>query len=165
MITAIRMRQRRTDLPSRWSSTGCEDTHSNAPCQRQNEPAMATLGGYLTYQHPPLPPTRRVIARPRPHYDPSHAPSPSLKSPSTPLPSAARPFLVNQTPIAECAAPSAHHLPRVRSLAAFGRRPPVLAAPISIGRHPKPSTKADVALATSEVSAQESRDHPLGDLF
>jgi hypothetical protein len=29
-----------------------------------------------------------------------------------------------QIPIAECAAPSAHHHPRVRSLAAFERRPP-----------------------------------------
>jgi hypothetical protein len=41
----------------------------------------------------------------------------------TPLRSLARTFLLTQIPIAESAARSAHHLPRVRSLAAFGRRP------------------------------------------
>src|SRR5215469_4597690 len=47
MITAIRLRRRRADLPSHWSSTGSDDTHSNAPYQRQNEPAIATVDGYL----------------------------------------------------------------------------------------------------------------------
>jgi Putative transposase len=51
MITAIRLRRCRADLLSLWSSTGCADTHSNAPYQRQSEPAMATLGGYLNRQH------------------------------------------------------------------------------------------------------------------
>src|SRR6266481_3916028 len=77
MITATRLRQRRADLPSPWSSTGCDDTHSNAPCQQQNEPARATLGGYPNYQDLPLPPTRCVIARPSAHCDPSNAPSSS----------------------------------------------------------------------------------------
>jgi site-specific recombinase XerD len=44
-----------------------------------------------------------------------------------PRPSASRSFAhtlrVSQIPIAQCAAPSAHHRPRVRSLAASGRRP------------------------------------------
>jgi hypothetical protein len=80
MITATRLQQRRADLPSPWSSTGCDDTHSNAPCQQQNEPARATLGGYPNYQDLPLPPTTCVIARPSAHCDPSNAPSSSLKS-------------------------------------------------------------------------------------
>src|ERR1700747_1961289 len=78
MITAFRLRQRRADLPSRWSSTGCDETYPNAPCQQQNGPAMATPGGYLNC-HLPLPPTRPIIARPRAHCEPSHAPSSSLK--------------------------------------------------------------------------------------
>src|SRR5215475_6143999 len=36
MITSIRLRRRRADLPSHWSSTGSDDTHSNSPCQRQD---------------------------------------------------------------------------------------------------------------------------------
>src|ERR1700746_3627450 len=46
-------------------------------------------------------------------------------------------------PIAECAALSAHHLPRVRSLAAFGR--PRWDSPLPPDRrHPKPSTQAEM---------------------
>jgi hypothetical protein len=81
MITAIALRRRRADLPPRWSSTGCDDTHSNATCQRQNIPAMTALGGYLNSKHLPLPPTQRVIARHRADYDPSHPPSALPKSP------------------------------------------------------------------------------------
>jgi hypothetical protein len=66
---------------------------------------MATLGTYLNYEHL-APPTRRVIP-----------------VPSSPSRSVARTFRLTQIPIAECAALSAHHHPRVRSLAAFGRRP------------------------------------------
>src|SRR6516164_11274477 len=40
-----------------------------------------------------------------------------------PIAVVAHTFRVTLIPIAERAAPSAHHLPRVRSLAAFGRRP------------------------------------------
>jgi transposase-like protein len=58
-----------------------------------------------------------------------------------PLRPVARTFLVTQIPIAECAALSAHHLPRVRSLAAFGRRPLPTGLDLH-GRHPKPSTFA-----------------------
>src|ERR1700751_5313066 len=60
MIPAFRLRQRRAALPSRWSSTGCDETYPNAPCQQQNGPAMATPGGYLNC-HLPLPPTRPII--------------------------------------------------------------------------------------------------------
>src|ERR1700747_2272052 len=42
---------------------------------------------------------------------------------SSPLRAVARTLLLTQIPIAECTALSAPHLPRVRSLAAFGRRP------------------------------------------
>jgi hypothetical protein len=42
-------------------------------------------------------------------------------------------------------------------LEAFGRRPPVHAAPLVSGRHPKPFTLADVA-AYSIISA--AGDHP-----
>src|ERR1700757_590102 len=40
-----------------------------------------------------------------------------------PIAIVAHTFRLTLIPIAERAAPSAHHLPRVRSLAAFGRRP------------------------------------------
>ena len=69
MITAMRLRQRKADLPSRWSLTGCDQTYSNAPCQRQNEPTVATLDGSLNYQQLFLPPTRPAIAGPRAHCD------------------------------------------------------------------------------------------------
>src|SRR5580704_16458658 len=45
------------------------------------------------------------------------------RSSFSPSRSIERTFLLTQIPITECAARSPHHLPRVRSLAAFGRRP------------------------------------------
>ena len=46
--------------------------------------------------------------------------------------SRAHTFRISQIPIAECAAFSAPHPPRVLSLAAFGRRPLVYVAPLSL---------------------------------
>ena len=119
MITAIRYRRRRADLLSCWSSTGCGDTHSNAPSQPQGEPAMAMLDGYLNHQHQLLPPIRRIITPARAHairrtHLPHH-PNPHSRVRGTFRP---------------------HH-PRVRSLAAFGRRPPRIWHGLH-GRHPKP---------------------------
>src|SRR5438876_7455802 len=45
------------------------------------------------------------------------------RSSFSPLRSIERTFILTQIPIAECAARPPHNLPRVRSLAAFGRRP------------------------------------------
>ena len=53
-------------------------------------------------------------------------------------------FRVSQIPIAEARGLSAHHRPRVRSLAAFGRRAPCTWL-VHHGRHPKPCTKAAVS--------------------
>ena len=46
--------------------------------------------------------------------------------------SRAHTFRISQIPIAQCAAFSAPHPPRVLSLAAFGRRPLVYVAPMSL---------------------------------
>src|SRR6516162_5360368 len=79
MITAIRFRRRRADLLSHWSSTGCGDTHSNAPSQRQSEPAMATLDGYLNHQHLLLLPKKARHCSPSSAFRSSDAPSASPK--------------------------------------------------------------------------------------
>src|SRR5215216_471704 len=52
---------------------------------------------------------------------------------------------VNQIPIAECAETSAHYPPRVRSLAASGRRHCARGSVLH-GRHPKPCTRAVIWL-------------------
>jgi hypothetical protein len=126
MITAIRFRRRRADLPSRWSSTACDDTHSNAPFYHQSEPAMATLDGHLNCQHLPLPPTRCIIARPRAHCDPP------THLPRQPIPHSG----------------VARRFPRTVSrgfvpwrLSDAGHCP---LGTIVHGRHPKPSTQAAV---------------------
>ncbi len=53
--------------------------------------------------------------------------------------SRAHTFRISQIPIAECAAFSAPHPPRVLSLAAFGRRPLVYVAPLSLAGIRNPS--------------------------
>ena len=57
--------------------------------------------------------------------------------------SRAHTFCISQIPIAECAAFSAPHRPRVLSLAAFGRRPTVYVAPMSLAgiRNPQQTRK------------------------
>ena len=140
MITAIRSRRRRADLLSRWSSTGCDDTRSNAPSPRQSAPTMATLDGYPNHQHLLLPPTRRAIARPQAHCNrrthlPRH-PNPHSR--------------------ARCALRALH--PRVRSLAAFGRRPRA-SRTVSMGRHPKPSTLPDSCSAQGETVLRDLVHH------
>ena len=105
MITAMRFQRRQADLLLRWSSTGPGHTHSNAPYQRRTKPAMATLDGYLNHQHLLLPPTSAsLLALERIAIRRTHLPH--HPNPHNPVRGAFR----------------AHH-PRVRSLAAFGRRP------------------------------------------
>src|SRR5712671_1843498 len=55
--------------------------------------------------------------------------------------SRAHTFRISQIPIAECAAFSAPHPPRVLSLAAFGRRPLVYVAPLSLAGIRNPTQK------------------------
>src|ERR1700731_4877372 len=54
-------------------------------------------------------------------------------------------FRISQISIAQCAVFSASHPPRVLSLAAFGRRPPVYVAPMSLAgiRNPQQTEKSD----------------------
>src|SRR5450759_4341671 len=70
---------------------------------------------------------------------PTHSTTVSIINPSYPCQpprstrhSRARTFRISQIPIAECAAFSAPHPPRVLSLAAFGRRPLLYVAPLSL---------------------------------
>ncbi len=56
--------------------------------------------------------------------------------------SRAHTFRISQIPIAECAAFSAPHPPRVLSLAAFGRRPLVYVAPLSLAVIRNPTQQA-----------------------
>jgi len=81
MITAVGLRRGRPNLPSGWSSTGCDDTHPNAPRRRQSEPPTSRRNKRLNHRHELLRPTRCAIAHPRAHCDPSHTPPESNKSP------------------------------------------------------------------------------------
>jgi len=68
-------------------------------------------------------------------------------------------FRIRQIPIAECAAFSAPHPPRVPSLAAFGRRPQVYVAPMSLAgiRNPtqeRPFTDVAEETAIAEIFAR-----------
>jgi hypothetical protein len=72
---------------------------------------------------------------------PAHAPLPLRSARSMARPSL-RPIIRSaQFPI-ERAAPPTYPFPRFPPLEAFGRRPPVHAAPLVSGRHPKPFTIA-----------------------
>ena len=96
------------------------DARTNAPCRHQ-PPANATTATLTQPSIRAMLPACHVIAR---HHRASR--------------SFARTFRVSQIPIAERAALSAHHRPRVRSLAAFGRRPPCSRAPSMAGiRNPQ----------------------------
>ena len=72
----------------------------------------------------------------------------------------ARTFRLSQIPIAECAALSAHHPPRVRSLAAFGRRPPVDVARLSLAGIRNPAHIATFRGDAVIRSLSELRGHP-----
>src|SRR6516165_4640113 len=58
----------------------------------------------------------------------------------------ARTLRVTQFPIAECAATAPHYPPRVRSLAAFGRRPPVDVARLSMAGIRNPAQNLSATL-------------------
>ena len=62
-------------------------------------------------------------------------------------------FRISQISIAQCAVFSASHPPRVLSLAAFGRRPPVYVAPMSLAgiRNPQQNRKSARAAVTSAL--------------
>jgi len=100
-MTAIAgLRQRSADLISRWSSTGCDDTRPHAPSSQQPpSPIGATINpSYCWLLVAALLAPKRITL---PHAHLPHQPN----------------FH------GECAVPSALHRPRVRSAAAFGRRP------------------------------------------
>ena len=106
-MTAITgLRRRRVDLASCWSSTGCHPARSTAPCGHQRKPATATLSDRPNHQSQLLLPACRVIAR-----------APRIAFLRTHLPRQPNPHNRGR-------GASAYHRPRVRSLAAFGRRPP-----------------------------------------
>ena len=67
----------------------------------------------------------------------------------------ARTFRISQIPIAECAAFSAPHPPRVLSLAAFGRRPLAYVAPMSLAGIRNPQQKRKSASPNSIASLTE----------
>jgi hypothetical protein len=70
--------------------------------------------------------------------------------------SRAHTFRISQIPIAECAAFSATHPPRVLSLAAFGRRPLVYVAPLSLAgiRNPYMSAKLSRPFRTASIGGR-----------
>jgi hypothetical protein len=141
MLTAIRLRQRRADLPRAGSRpvamtvTQVRQVRLAAVkmnLQQHNSTSVSIINHGFCYRQAP------------------HC------SRSNTLQSFAHTFRVKHIPIAGCAALSAHHHPRVRSLAAFRRRPPRTrhrhSRPASetphITRHPCDQLIIEAAIAT-----------------
>ena len=105
MTATTGLRPCRVDLASCWSSTGCHHARPTAPCGHQRKPATAhsaavpTINPSCCYL-----PVALLLAPPRIALFRAHL----RRQPN---------------PHSQGRGASAHHRPRVRSLAAFGRRP------------------------------------------
>jgi hypothetical protein len=115
-MTTIAVLKRRTDnLAQRRLQTSADNARADAPSRKLSIPAIGTLKQQFQ------PSTQAMAA-----CQPRNQPPPRTRR------SRAHTFRIRQIPIAECAAFSAPIPPRVPSLVAFGRRPLVYVAPMSL---------------------------------
>jgi hypothetical protein len=124
-MTTIAVLQRRTDNPAqrrlrRRPRSRCAVPTAKHPCNRHTQQQSQSSTRAMAACQPRNQPPRRT-RRSRAHT-----------------------FRISQITIAKCAAFSAPHPPRVLSLAAFGRRPLVLVAPLSLAgiRNPTQQQKS-----------------------
>ena len=138
-MSTIAVLQRGTNnLAQRWLQTGTDPARTDAPSRQLSIPATDTLNNSPHHQQSPS--STRAMAACQP---PNQPPRRTRRS-------RAHTFRISQIPIAECAAFSAPHLPRVLSLAAFGRRPPVYVAPLSLAGIQNPTQEPKLELLATD---------------